>query len=203
MTLFKGLAVSLLVLFTSSVMADDAADLKAKLASVKLFSAHFQQTVLDIEGKKLQDSSGEMLVSRPDRFRWETKTPDENLIVSDGKDVWVYDPFVEQVSVMKLSAAVQNTPFLLITSSDPKLWNNYEILKEGNSFTVTSRKKNQRIESLRIIFDDNSQITRFEVNEAQGQRSEFQLSQLNQHPAIQADTFSFKVPNGVTVDDQR
>ncbi|MFB0954106.1 MAG: outer membrane lipoprotein chaperone LolA, partial [Aeromonadaceae bacterium] len=100
----------------------------------------------------------------------------ENLIVSDGSDVWLYDPFVEQVSVMRLAAAVENTPFLLITSSDPKLWARYEILKEGNSYTVTSRQKNQRIESLRIVFDGQSQISRFEVNEAQGQRSEFQLS---------------------------
>ena len=202
MSLCKSLVVTLLLL-SSSAMADDAADLKAKLASVKLFSAHFEQTVFDIEGKKLQQSSGDMLVSRPDRFRWDTKQPDENLIVSDGSDVWLFDPFVEQVSVMRLSTAVENTPFLLITSSDPKLWSHYEILKEGDSFTVTSRQKNQRIESLRIVFDGKSQITRFEVNEAQGQRSEFQLTQFNQNPAIQADTFSFKVPDGVTIDDQR
>lgn len=202
MSLCKSLVVTLLLL-SSSAMADDAADLKAKLASVKLFSAHFEQTVFDIEGKKLQQSSGDMLVSRPDRFRWDTKQPDENLIVSDGSDVWLFDPFVEQVSVMRLSTAVENTPFLLITSSDPKLWSHYEILKEGDSFTVTSRQKNQRIESLRIVFDGKSQISRFEVNEAQGQRSEFQLTQFNQHPAIQADTFTFKVPDGVTIDDQR
>ena len=202
MSLCKSLVVTLLLL-SSSAMADDAADLNAKLASVKLFSAHFEQTVFDIEGKKLQQSSGDMLVSRPDRFRWDTKQPDENLIVSDGSDVWLFDPFVEQVSVMRLSTAVENTPFLLITSSDPKLWSHYEILKEGDSFTVTSRQKNQRIESLRIVFDGKSQITRFEVNEAQGQRSEFQLTQFNQNPAIQADTFSFKVPDGVTIDDQR
>ena len=202
MSFCKSLVITLL-LCSSSVMADDAADLKAKLASVKLFSAHFEQSVFDIEGKKLQQSSGDMLVSRPDRFRWDTKQPDENLIVSDGTDVWLYDPFVEQVSVMRLAAAVENTPFLLITSSDPKLWAHYEILKEGNSYTVTSRQKNQRIESLRIVFDGQSQISRFEVNEAQGQRSEFQLSKFNQHPALQADAFTFKVPDGVTIDDQR
>ena len=92
---------------------------------------------------------------------------------------------------------------MLITSSDPTLWARYEILKEGNSYTVTSRQKNQRIESLRIVFDGQSQISRFEVNEAQGQRSEFQLSKFNQHPALQADAFTFKVPDGVTIDDQR
>ena len=41
MSFCKSLVITLL-LCSSSVMADDAADLKAKLASVKLFSAHFE-----------------------------------------------------------------------------------------------------------------------------------------------------------------
>lgn len=202
MRLIKGLLLTLLV-GTSSAMANDASELREKLAAVNLFSAKFEQTVYDIEGKRLQQASGDMVVARPDRFRWETKQPDENLIVSDGKDVWVYDPFVQQVSVARLAKAIDNTPFLLITSSNPQIWNNYDILKDGDSFTVTSKNKNQRIESLRIVFDGQSRINRFEVNEAQGQRSEFQLSNLNLKPTLAADAFKFTVPSGVTVDDQR
>ncbi len=64
MSFCKSLVMTLL-LCSSSVMADDAADLKAKLASVKLFSAHFEQSVFDIEGKKLQQSSctGKILIN--------------------------------------------------------------------------------------------------------------------------------------------
>ena len=61
MKFYNCVAVTLMLMATS-VMADDAGELKAKLASVKLFSAHFEQTVFDIEGKKLQQSSGDMLV---------------------------------------------------------------------------------------------------------------------------------------------
>lgn len=200
---WKWLAATLLVLGATCARADDGAALKAKLAKVQLFGAHFEQQVFDQNGKQLQKATGEMVVSRPNRFRWETKQPDESLILSDGQEVWVYDPFVQQVSLMKLDSAINNTPFLLITSSDPKLWSQYEVLQEDHSFTVTSRKKEQRIESLRIVFDAQWQINRFEVNEAQGQRSEFQLSQFNLKPQIKADTFKFTVPSGVTIDDQR
>lgn len=200
---WKWIGALVLLMGSASVLADDGAVLKEKLAKVQLFGAHFEQVVYDPDGKQLQKSSGDMVVSRPNRFRWETKQPDESLILSDGKEVWVYDPFVEQVSLMKLSAAINNTPFLLITSSDPKLWSQYEVLQEGNSFTVTSRKKAQRIESLRIVFDGQWQLNRFEVNEAQGQRSEFQLSQFTLKPQLKADSFKFTVPAGVTIDDQR
>ncbi|MCD8548291.1 MAG: outer membrane lipoprotein chaperone LolA [Aeromonadaceae bacterium] len=183
--------------------ADDAQELKALLGQVKQFSAHFQQQVFDVEGQPLQQASGELLVSRPDRFRWETKQPDESLILSDGKSVWLYDPFVEQVSITTLADAVVNTPFLLISSTDPTLWARYDVLKEEHAFTVTSKQKGQRIESLRLIFAPGGQLSRFEVNETQGQRSEFELSQYNGQPAVKADTFHFAVPKGVTVDDQR
>ncbi|MDD2341854.1 MAG: outer membrane lipoprotein chaperone LolA [Tolumonas sp.] len=186
-----------------NALADDSAVLKKKLASIRQFSAHFEQTVTDAQGKPLQNGSGEMVLQRPDHFRWEAKKPDDNLILSDGKAVWLYDPFVEQVTVMSLSKAVVNTPFLLISSSDDKIWKNYLIDQDGSAFTITSKQKDQRIESLRMVFDNQNHITRMEVSEAQGQRSEFTLSAFNANPTIKADTFNFKTPEGVTVDDQR
>ena len=186
-----------------NALADDSAALKKKLASFRQFSAHFEQEVLDAQGKPLQKGSGEMVLQRPDHFRWEAKQPDDNLILSDGKAVWLYDPFVEQVTVMSLSKAVINTPFLLISSTDDKIWNNYLIDQDGSAFTITSKKKDQRIESLRMVFDSQNRISRMEVNEAQGQRSEFTLSSFNTKPVIKSDTFNIKAPEGVTVDDQR
>jgi outer membrane lipoprotein carrier protein len=186
-----------------NALADDSAALKKKLASIRQFSAQFEQTVTDAQGKPLQNGSGDMVLQRPDHFRWEAKKPDDNLILSDGKAVWLYDPFVEQVTVMNLSKAVVNTPFLLISSTDDKIWKNYLIDQDGSAFTITSKQKDQRIESLRMVFDEQNHITRMEVSEAQGQRSEFTLSAFNANPTIKADTFNFKTPEGVTVDDQR
>ena len=186
-----------------NALADDSAALKKKLASIRQFSAHFEQTVTDAQGKPLQNGSGEMVLQRPDHFRWEAKKPDDNLILSDGKAVWLYDPFVEQVTVMSLSKAVVNTPFLLISSTDDKIWKNYLIDQDGSAFTITSKQKDQRIESLRMVFDNQNHITRMEVSEAQGQRSEFTLSAFNANPTLKADTFNFKTPEGVTDDDQR
>ena len=94
---------SVLLLASSQVWADAASDLKQKLTGVSLFSAKFAQTVYDSKGKELQKASGTLLVQRPNRFNWHTTTPDESLIVADGKDVWVYDPLrvVLKKDVMK------------------------------------------------------------------------------------------------------
>jgi outer membrane lipoprotein carrier protein len=182
--------------------ADDSAALKKKLATLNQFSAHFEQDVFDAQGKPLQKGNGDMTLQRPEHLRWDVKKPDESLIVSDGKAVWMYDPFVEQVTVMGLDKAMVNTPFLLLSSTDEKVWSQYTIDQNGTAFTVTPKKKDQRIASLRLVFQGN-QITRLEVDESQGQRSEFTLSNFTAAPMIKSDTFSFKVPEGVTVDDQR
>jgi Outer membrane lipoprotein-sorting protein len=97
--------------------------------------------VTDAQGKPLQKGSGEMVLQRPDHFRWEAKQPDDNLILSDGKAVWLYDPFVEQVTVMSLSKAVVNTPFLLISSTDDKIWKNYLIDQDGSASPSPVSKK--------------------------------------------------------------
>lgn len=83
---------------------------QTEAGGVSLFSAKFAQTVYDSKGKELQKASGDLLVQRLNRFNWHTTSPDESLIVADGQDVWVYDPFVEQVTALKLKDAVLNTP---------------------------------------------------------------------------------------------
>ncbi|MGB6188353.1 MAG: outer membrane lipoprotein chaperone LolA [Aeromonas molluscorum] len=194
---------SVLLIASSQVWADAASDLKQKLAAVNLFSAQFQQTVFDSKGKELQKASGDLLVSRPNRFNWHTKSPDESLIVADGKDVWIYDPFVEQVTALKLQDAVVNTPFILIASSDDKYWKNYDVTEQDDVFTVTSRNQDELIASFRITFDRQDNISRFDVKEAQGQWSEFTLSGFNRKPALKGNEFVFKTPKGVALDDQR
>ncbi|MEN9531578.1 MAG: outer rane lipoprotein chaperone LolA [Pseudomonadota bacterium] len=194
---------TVLLMASSQVWADAASDLKQKLAGVSLFSAKFAQTVYDSKGKELQKASGDLLVQRPNRFNWHTTSPDESLIVADGQDVWIYDPFVEQVTVLKLKDAVLNTPFILIAGNDDKFWKNYDVTQEGDVYIVTSRNKDELIASFRVTFDRANNISRFDVKEAQGQWSEFTLSSFNRKPVLKGNEFVFKIPKGVALDDQR
>lgn len=194
---------TVLLMASSQVWADAASDLKQKLASVSLFSAKFSQTVYDSKGKELQKAGGDLLVKRPNRFNWHTTSPDESLIVADGQDVWVYDPFVEQVTALKLKDAVLNTPFILIAGNDDKFWKNYDVTQQGDVYTVTSRNKDELIASFRVTFDRQDNISRFDVKEAQGQWSEFTLSNFNRKPVLKGNEFVFKIPKGVELDDQR
>lgn len=193
----------LLLAVSGSALADARADLQKKLATFERFSANFSQQVYDEQGKPMQSASGTMQLSRPDRFRWHTQVPDESLIISNGTDVWMYDPFVEQVTIVPLAEAVQNTPFLLIAGSDGRRWQQYDVSKQGDAYVVKSRNAAELIKEFSLTFDRQNRIERFVVVESGGQRSEFSLSEVNTAPAIQASSFRFTPPAGVMIDDQR
>ena len=83
--------------------SDTKSLLMAKLAYLNFFSANFSQEVLSESGELLEQSAGKLAISKPNLANWHTTEPDELVIVSDGKDVWFYNPWIEQVSVYSLS----------------------------------------------------------------------------------------------------
>ncbi|WP_107851328.1 outer membrane lipoprotein chaperone LolA [Oceanimonas marisflavi] len=201
----KKLITAGLMLWATStqVLADAASDLQQKLSALGRFSADFSQQVYDESGAPMQTAEGSMQLARPDRFRWHTISPDESLIVSDGTDVWMYDPFVEQVSIVPLAEAVRNTPFLLISGGDQSRWQNYRVSQQGSSYVVASKDPAELIQRFSLRFDARGRLSRFTVVESGGQRSEFTLSRFNTSPELAASAFRFTPPPGVMVDDQR
>ncbi|GGB39029.1 outer-membrane lipoprotein carrier protein [Oceanisphaera marina] len=200
----KVAALGILLWSVSAVaLADARSELQQKLASFDRFSADFSQQVFDEQGEPMQNAKGTMQLARPDRFRWHTVSPDESVIVSDGNSVWMYDPFVEQVSIAPLEQAIQNTPFLLIAGGDGKRWQQYEVSRKGDAYVVTSKDPGELISQFSLRFDNRNRIQRFTVLESGGQRSEFTLSKVNTTPKSSNSTFTFLPPAGVMIDDQR
>ena len=180
-------------------------DLMAKLAKINFFSAEFSQKIFDENGTELQQGSGQLSVSKPNLVNWETKLPDESIIVSDGSNLWFYDPFVEQVSVYTLENAIANTPILLITNNDPKLWQDYNVSQlADNRYLIPAKNENSRVKSLELAFEtgnNSEKLIAFNILDATGQLSVISLSAHNNKP--NSALFSFSVPEGVYLDDQR
>jgi outer membrane lipoprotein carrier protein len=180
-------------------------ELMAKLAKIEFFSAEFNQQIYDEAGNELQQGSGLLSVSKPNLVNWQTIMPDKSLIVSDGSNLWFYDPFVEQVSVYSLESAIANTPILLITSNDQKLWQDYTVSQlTQNRYLVTANNENTRVKSLELTFSTAANIIEleaFNILDATGQLSVISLSHQNKEP--KPSLFEFIVPEGVYIDDQR
>lgn len=197
--------------------------LMAKLANLDYFSANFSQEVRSDAGEILETSSGKLAISKPNLANWHTNEPDELAIVSDGQDVWFYNPWIEQVSVYSLSAAIAKTPILLLTSKDETLWQQYTVTKlipskqvvtkenentnkESESFVISATDVNSQIKSLTLIFDlsnGKGSLKQFSFLDATGQLSHIKLTNFDDQNRPDTSLFKFVVPEGVQIDDQR
>ncbi len=198
--------------------------LMAKLANLNFFSANFTQKVVSEAGEVLEQSSGKLAISKPNLAHWHTLEPDELAIVSDGRDVWFYNPWIEQVSVYSLSAAMAKTPILLLTSKDESLWQQYNVTQKkvtqesvsqnndnqpSDHFVISAKDPNSQIKSLTLVFSykkqraQSAELSQFSLLDATGQVSHIKLSNFDGQNIPQDSLFNFLVPEGVQIDDQR
>ncbi|WP_022941868.1 outer membrane lipoprotein chaperone LolA [Psychromonas hadalis] len=201
----KKILLSLLILsfsFSVQALSSGAQALKDKLAVFEYINATFVQRVTSSEGKLLNESTGELTISRPGKFHWQVLTPEEELIVSDGKTIWYYTPFIEQVTLINFSDAINGTPFTLLAGATNEQWQDYVVEQKGDHFIVTNPQQ-QQATTFTFEFDKNNKVRKFVVIEELGQQSEFILTYKKNSKAVNPSLFNFEIPNGVEVDDQR
>lgn len=116
MRLIRMLLVSALAFSAVSAHADskDVARLTQLLETSKTLSARFSQLTLDGSGTQLQETAGDMSLQRPGLFYWHTDAPQEQLMVSNGKKVSLWDPDLQQVTIKTLDQRLTQTPALLL-----------------------------------------------------------------------------------------
>ena len=196
--------VAILVGFMSqwAYASEDAqTQLQRYLNTMQQFQAQFDQQVVDEQGEVIQESSGRMALARPNQFHWQVTEPDEELMVADGNALWLYNPFLEQVTIMDFQKALQQSPFMLLMSDDAAAWDQYTISQISNGFSIKPNVP-QLIAEIRIERNGNA-ISRLILLDSQGKTSVFTLSQFDANSTLPNTLFHFTVPQGVEIDDQR
>ena len=164
----------------------------------------FTQQVLDDSGRVRESSSGRVALSAPRLFRWEYEKPYPQLIVADGKTVWVYDPDLEQVSRRPQGSAEQDSPLAALI--DPaRLDRDYLVEDAGESdglqWLVLRPKQGAEdapFQSARLGMA-SSGLSPMEIVDALGQRTRISFSGWKRNPGFERGTFVFSPPAGVDV----
>ncbi|MGF1713908.1 outer membrane lipoprotein chaperone LolA [Photobacterium chitinilyticum] len=204
--MIKKVLVSLLVaapiFLSSAAWATPQQELSSRLGKVNSFSADFTQKVISPEGDLLVEGEGDVAIQRPNLFRWNTVVPDENLLISDGKTLWYYSPFIEQVTAMWLTDATEQTPFVLLTRNSAADWTKYNVAQTADTFTLTPKDRTSSMGKFVVTVAKSGEVRGFSVVEQDGQRSNFSFSKFSGQ-AQSNDLFKFTPPKGVELDDQR
>ncbi|TWH76825.1 outer membrane lipoprotein carrier protein [Azomonas agilis] len=172
------------------------------LSRAQTLSGRFSQLSLDSSGTRLQESKGEMSLKRPGQFYWHTDQPMEQVLVSNGEKVWLYDPDLEQVTIRKLDKRLTHTPALLLSGSLANISENFDVSHretgEIADFTLKPKGKDSMFDSLRLSFR-NGVINDMQLVDNVGQRTNIQFSEIKLNPNLPANRFVFEIPKGVDV----
>ncbi|MCY0965380.1 outer membrane lipoprotein chaperone LolA [Parathalassolituus penaei] len=201
-------AFLILLLASCQALAQNTAldNFVSRIRGVTNLQGDFTQTVKDAGGRVIQTTKGLMLVATPGKLRWETQPPFQQLVVSDGKDLWVYDRDLEQVTVRELDQDVQGTPALLLSGRAGDIENNFQVGEAEVGFTqvfhLVARDKSQLFESLDFVYE-GKRLVRMRIHDTTGQSTEIAFSNVLVNELIGDHLFQFEAPEGVDVIDAR
>jgi outer membrane lipoprotein carrier protein len=192
-----------LLISTSALAADGArARMDAFAKDLNSVSADFEQHVLDPNGGAGKSSNGTLALKAPRQFRWETKTPYQQLIVADGETVWIYDPDLEQVTVRAQGTEEAHSPLTVLTDLS-QLDRDFTASEQGGHDGLTwlrlkSKDKEPQFEFADLGFDAAG-LARMVFKDALGNSTEIHFSNWRRNPKLAADAFRFTPPQGVDI----
>jgi outer membrane lipoprotein carrier protein len=172
---------------------------------VLTFKARFTQTIFDENLVPLEESSGQLRISRPGRFRWDYDPPAEQSIIADGERMWVYDIDLEQVTVRKLTDALGTSPAGVLSSGgNPK--HNYRVQDLGQQgeigwVSLHSKEEAASFSEIQLGFERGT-LRLIQLLDDLGQITRIALSDVKENIAIGAEWFAFEIPKGVDIIDE-
>jgi len=194
------LCLALPTVAAAAVSASERVD--RYLGGLTTLRAEFRQEVLDATGALRETAEGSLAISKPGRFRWDYRTPSEQLLISDGRTIWLYDVELEQVTRRATDQSLTATPAMLL-SGQGKVSDSFRVTEGGRAdgleWAVLAPKLDDTdFREVRLGFRDN-QLERMELSDRLGQLTRIRFSVIEMNPKLPADLFRFQVPAGVDV----
>jgi outer membrane lipoprotein carrier protein len=198
-------AVSLLLIVLSARAADaggGAATLERYLEGLASFEADFTQEIADAKGKVTERASGRLYLQKPGRFRWEYREPNEQLIVSDGRNIWLYDKDLEQVTVKTVDESLSSTPALLLAGK-AGVADSFAVTDAGvrdgvHWLELTPKRNDTDFVRLTLGFARDALRT-MELEDKLAQHTRIEFDAAKRNPRLSAGLFAFQPPPGADV----
>lgn len=200
LVLITGLMLSLVFVTVAANEVEDR--LNNALKSLDNLQADFKQTVLDDDKQVVQQSMGQVSIQRPAKFKWEYQQPYEQLIVGDGKELWVYDVDLDQVTVKPMEQGLASAPIMVLMKKQ-RVEEEFDVSAIGQRkflYWIELVPKKQDMEFSRVYLGiGDGQIKAMELRDSFGQSTQIVFENQRSNVVFDPKTFQFDPPPGVDV----
>jgi outer membrane lipoprotein carrier protein len=183
-----------------------AAALQKKYDAIRDFTADF---VHESQGgllRKKQVERGVVQVKKPGKMRWDYKSPEQKLFLSDGHRIYLHVPADNQVIISPVPEQDQATTAVLFLVGKGNLTRDFNVsyVEGGGPDTYALRLQPKLPERdydwLQLVVDRRTlQIRSLTAADSQGGRSTFQFANFKENTGLSDKTFTFKIPRGAEV----
>ena len=164
-------------------------------------SGEFVQQTYSVEGDPFTIYSGNFKLKRPGFFYWQVQAPGQQLLVSDGTQVWDYDVDLEQLVHNKIIGGdVYDSPMQIISGGIDAISAHYrvEFGTASDSFVLLPIASGGGFTELRLTFE-HKVLAAMEMIDAFGQRTEIGFIRTELNPQLVDSMFQLQIPAGVDV----
>ena len=183
-----------------------ATALQKKYDTIHDFTADF---VHDSEGgllRKKQSERGFVQVKKPGKMRWDYKSPEPKVFVSDGHRIYLHVPADNQVIVSPVPDQDQATTAVLFLVGKGNLTRDFTVsYAEGGGLDTYALRLDPKLPErdydwLQVVIDRQTlRIRSLSAADSQGGRSTFTFSNFKENVGLPDKTFAFKIPRGADV----
>lgn len=197
---------ALLVLWVLPLTAADPG-LDRLLASVeqrynraKTLQVGFEETYA-VPGRPNRVESGDLFLRKPGRMRWEYRSPAGKLFLSDGKNIYYYNPSTKRAEKSKMKESEDlRAPlaFLLGRLDFDKDFQNFQATPEGGGTMIAASPKSDKLPYTQVQFlvAPDAQIRELRVVGYDKSLLTFRFGAEKVNPALAETLFRFELPAG-------
>ncbi|TDR32321.1 outer membrane lipoprotein carrier protein [Hydromonas duriensis] len=192
-------ATTLLVSLSHLAHATPIDDLQQFNSTTSSASGSFTQKVIGKSGSAKKVSSGTFIFARPGKFRWTYTAPYEQVLVSDGKTLSIFDKDLNQVTKRSLGSAIGSSPAAILFGGKD-LSANFTLSDGGSAdgrawVTAVPKSKSGNFTKVNIGMR-NGLPDAMELYDTLGQVTVLNFSGISKNSGAPASTFNFVAPAG-------
>ena len=198
-------ALLICAFFKGSFAQQEAlARLDSLLANINSLTADVVQLIVESDGGILEESNIKMLLKKPNGFYWETITPYQELIVTNGIKLWNYQPDLEQVVIEDWDVSKSELAAQLLSGKTENLDSQYiiEELSDTNNdsqeFVLTPVDANSIYTQISINFI-TSELDLIYLNSRNGQQTVWRFDAIERNQILEDSLFDFQPPAGIEI----
>ena len=177
----------------------------------KDFRARFNQTLTSAAFGRKSSSTGEVLLKKPGRMRWNYAQPEPKTYLSDGNTLWLYEPDDKQAFKQDLKSSQLPSALAFLTGQG-KLATEFDIAFAGDKtpygtardyvLSLVPKAPQAQIKTVLFVVDPATfDVRESVVTDQQANVNDLLFSDIRFNTNVPDATFHFRVPAGVRLID--